>query len=67
MSFRFQIFTIIESYTDIQEIVCCDVFEQDRKTFQLRERIRYSDEATGWTICGSNSGRGKVFSISSPK
>jgi len=63
MSFHFQIFIIIKSYTDIQEIVCCGMFEQDRKTFQLRERIRYSDEATDWTICGSNSGRCSLFSL----
>jgi hypothetical protein len=40
------------------------MFEQDRKTFQLRERRRYSDEATDWTICGSNSGTGEsLFSL----
>ena len=63
MSSYFQIFFIIEYYTDIQKIVCCDMFKQDRKTFQLRERIRNSDEATGWTLRRSNSGRGKVFSL----
>jgi len=47
MSFRFQIFISIEYYTDLQEILCCDMFEQDRKTSQLRESIRYSDNATG--------------------
>jgi hypothetical protein len=63
MAFRFKIFISIEYYTDMQEIVCCGMFKQDRKTSQMRERIRYSDNATGWTICGSDSGRGKVFSL----
>jgi len=63
MIFRFQIFIIIESYTEIQDIVCCDIFEQDKRTFQLRERLKYSDKATGWTMCCLNDGRDKVFSL----
>jgi hypothetical protein len=63
MSFRFKIIVIIESYTEIQNIVCCDMFEQDEKTFHLRERIKYSDEVTGWAIRGLNPDKDKVFSL----
>lgn len=64
MSSRFQILIIISEILQIyRKNVRCDMFEQNRKTFQLRERVRYSDEATGWTIFGSNSDRVKVFSL----